>query len=129
MREHFSKLYPPGPAPPERYWCACAHKMLKGQRLLLRCYSAAAAKSLLGILRRRSGFPIIKCKEALTKHGNDLEAAEEWLLQEAQREGWAKVAKLEGRQVKQGLVGLLLDDNRAAMVEVRRLFLIKVHRA
>ena len=94
--------------------------MLKG--LFFRCYSssaaAAAASSLLGTLRRRSGFPLMKCKEALTKHGDDLEAAEKWLQEEAQREGWAKVAKLQARQAKQGLVGLLLEDNRAAMVEV-----------
>lgn len=90
--------------------------------MLLRYYSAAAAQSLLGTLRRRSGFPIIKCKEALTKHDNDLDAAEEWLQKEAQKEGWARVAKLEERQAKQGLIGLVLDDNRAAMVEVGNCF-------
>ena len=81
-------------------------------------YSSTAAKSLLGTLRRESGFPLMKCKEALTKYDNDVEAAEKWLQEEAQREGWAKVAKLQGRQANQGHIGLALEDDRAAMVEV-----------
>ena len=60
----------------------------------------------------------MKCKEALTKFGSDLEAAETWLQEEAQKEGWTKMAKLQGRQAKQGHIGLSMDDNRAAMVEV-----------
>ena len=93
-----------------------------GGRSFLRFYSTDVAKSLLGTLRRRSGFPIIKCKEALTKHQNDLEAAETWLQEQAQKEGWAKVAKMQERQAKQGLVGVALDGSRAAMVEVSGLF-------
>lgn len=92
--------------------------MMKG-RVLARLYSSAAvAKSQLGILRRRSGFPIAKCKEALTSHQNDIDAAEKWLQEQAQKEGWAKVAKMEGREAKQGLIGLALGGNKAAMVEV-----------
>lgn len=93
-------------------------QMIKG-RVLARFYSSAAvAKSQLGILRRRSGFPIVKCKEALTIHHDDIDAAEKWLQEQAQKEGWARIAKMEGRQAKQGLIGLSLDNNRAAMVEV-----------
>ena len=102
------------------YICACVYSatmMIKG-RVLARFYSSAVAKSQLGILRRKSGFPIAKCKEALTSHGNDLDAAEKWLQEQAQKEGWARVAKMEGREAKQGLIGLALDHNRAAMVEV-----------
>lgn len=91
--------------------------MLKGCAFL-RFYSSDVAKSVLGTLRRRSGFPIVKCKEALTKHQNDLDAAEKWLQEQAQKEGWAKVAKMQERQAKQGLIGLILEHNRAAMVEV-----------
>lgn len=32
--------------------------------------------------------------------------------------GWAKAQKLEGRNTKQGLVGVLVQNNIAAMVEV-----------
>ena len=60
----------------------------------------------------------MKCKEALTKFGSDLEAAETWLQEEAQKEGWTKMAKLQERQAKQGHIGLAVADNKAAMVEV-----------
>ena len=87
----------------------------------LRFYSsqAAASKSLLATLRRKTGFPIGKCKEALTQHDNDLEAAEKWLHARAQEEGWAKAQKLQGRKAQQGLIGVIVRDNQAAMVEVR----------
>ena len=100
--------------------------MLKG-RVLVRFYSTAVAKSQLATLRRRSGFPIMKCKEALMKHQDDIEAAEKWLQEQAQKEGWAKVAKMAERQAKQGLIGLALGDDRAAMVEVSCLFLVGAH--
>lgn len=91
--------------------------MLRGSSCL-RFYSAEAAKSLLASLRRRSGFPIIKCKEALTRHNNDLEAAEKWLQDQAQKEGWATVQQLREREAQQGLVAVATDGSRAAMVEV-----------
>lgn len=65
----------------------------------------------------------MKCKEALVKHNNDLEAAEKWLQEQAQKEGWARVAKVQDRKAEQGLIGLALDDNRAAMVEVSGFYL------
>ncbi len=80
---------------------------------------ASSGKSLLATLRRETGFPIGKCKEALTKHNNDLKAAEDWLHSRAQEEGWDKAQRLQGREVRHGLVGVLLGENRAAMVEVR----------
>lgn len=80
---------------------------------------ASSGKSLLATLRRDTGFPIGKCKEALTRHNNDLKAAEEWLYSRAQEEGWAKAQTLQGRKARQGLIGVLVGENRAAMVEVR----------
>lgn len=99
--------------------------MLRG-RMLLRFYSSDVAKSLLSSLRRRSGFPFMKCKEALAKNNNDLDAAEKWLQEQAQKEGWVRVAKVQDRQAEQGLIGLSLDDNRAAMVEVSSFYLERI---
>ncbi len=82
-----------------------------------RLYSSAA-KSQLAVLRKKTGFPLGKCKEALSSTKDSLEAAEEWLYSQAKTEGWAKVEKLKGRAAKQGLIGLLIRENRAAMVEV-----------
>lgn len=91
----------------------------------LRFYSSQAppssTKGLLATLRRKTGFPIGKCKQALTQHDNNIEAAEKWLYSQAQKEGWVKLEKLQGRATKQGLIGVIVRENRAAMVEVRLL--------
>ena len=79
---------------------------------------SSAPKSNLAKLRQRTGFPISKCQDALTQNSNELEAAEKWLYEQAQKEGWAKVEKLQGRAASQGLIGLLLRGKQAAMVEV-----------
>ena len=85
--------------------------------LLPRLFSSAAS-SPLAKLRKKTGFPIGKCKEALTKHSNDLEASEQWLISQAQKEGWSKLEKLHGRVAQQGLIGILTRERLAAMVEV-----------
>lgn len=80
--------------------------------------STSSAASLVASLRKKTGYPIGKCKEALTKHGNDLDAAETWLLEQAKKEGWAKAEKLMGRKAQQGLIGLVVKNRQAAMVVV-----------
>lgn len=82
-------------------------------------FLSSSAKSELAKLRRKTGFPIVKCKEALTRHDNDAGAAEEWLHEQARKEGWARVEKLQNRSARQGLIGLLVRGDQAAMVEVR----------
>ena len=80
---------------------------------------SSSAKSELAKLRQRTGFPIGKCKDALARHSNDLEAAEKWLYEQAQKEGWAKVEKWStSRSASQGLIGMLVRGDKAAMVEV-----------
>ncbi len=44
--------------------------------------------------------------------------AETWLHEQAQKEGWSKANKLEGRKAKEGLIGLFIGDKAAVMVEV-----------
>ena len=78
----------------------------------------SVAKSQLAALRKKTGFPLGKCKEALVANADDLGAAEDWLNSRAQEEGWAKVEKLRGRATSQGLIGLMIRGNRGAMVEV-----------
>lgn len=48
-----------------------------------------------------------------------LSQAESWLHEQAQKEGWSKANKLEGRKAKEGLIGLFVGDKAAVMVEVR----------
>ncbi|RXM95110.1 Elongation factor Ts, mitochondrial, partial [Acipenser ruthenus] len=45
--------------------------------------------------------------------------AESWLHEQAQKEGWSKASKLQGRKTREGLIGLLLlGEQTAVMVEV-----------
>ena len=84
-------------------------------------YSSTATKasqSPLAVLRRKTGYPFSKCKEALTKHDNDVASAESYLKEQAQKEGWAKAEKVKGRVAKQGMIGVLVKDNKGVMVEV-----------
>ncbi|XP_077583141.1 elongation factor Ts, mitochondrial [Stigmatopora nigra] len=78
----------------------------------------ATDKNLLVKLRKSTGYTFINCKKALEKFDNDVAQAEEWLHQQAQKEGWSKANKLEGRKAKEGLVGLFVGDQVAVMVEV-----------
>lgn len=85
---------------------------------LFRRLYGSVAKSQLAALRKKTGFPLGKCKEALVANTDDLDAAEKWLYSQAQAEGWAKVELLRSRAANQGLIGLLIRGNRGAMVEV-----------
>uniref|UniRef100_A0A8D0DKJ6 Elongation factor Ts, mitochondrial n=1 Tax=Salvator merianae TaxID=96440 RepID=A0A8D0DKJ6_SALMN len=76
-----------------------------------------AAKELLVKLRKKTGYSYVNCKKALEKF-DDIREAEAWLHEQAQKEGWSKASKLQGRQTKEGLIGLLQKENSAVMVEV-----------
>ncbi|CAK6955648.1 elongation factor Ts%2C mitochondrial [Scomber scombrus] len=78
----------------------------------------AAEKALLMKLRKSTGYTFINCKKALEKFDNDITQAETWLHEQAQKEGWSKANKLEGRKAKEGLVGLFVRDKAAVLVEV-----------
>ncbi|OCT95783.1 elongation factor Ts, mitochondrial isoform X1 [Xenopus laevis] len=78
----------------------------------------AADKDLLVKLRKKTGYSFMNCKKALEQCANDFKQAETWLHQQAQKEGWDKASKLQGRKTKEGLVGLLQDGSTSVMVEV-----------
>ena len=88
-------------------------------RALSSLASSAVSKSPLAVLRKRTGFPIGKCKDALQRHENDLGLAEKWMKEQALKEGWAKAEKLAERATHQGLIGVVARANQAAIVEVR----------
>lgn len=75
-------------------------------------------KSGLATLRKKTGYTFANCKKALELHNNDLVKAEKWLREQAQSLGWSKATKLEGRVTRQGLVGVLVQRNIGAIVEV-----------
>ncbi|XP_003790642.1 elongation factor Ts, mitochondrial isoform X1 [Otolemur garnettii] len=80
--------------------------------------SSASSKELLTKLRRKTGYSFLNCKKALETCGEDLKQAEIWLHKQAQKEGWSKAAKLQGRKTKEGLIGLLQEGNATVLVEV-----------
>ncbi|XP_071772600.1 elongation factor Ts, mitochondrial [Centroberyx gerrardi] len=88
------------------------------QSLHTGCQLLAAEKALLMKLRKSTGYTFINCKKALEKFDNDMTQAESWLHEQAQKEGWSKANKLEGRKAKDGLIGLFVGDKAAVMVEV-----------
>ncbi|XP_045592836.2 elongation factor Ts, mitochondrial [Procambarus clarkii] len=87
---------------------------------LLHMYKALSAvdKNHLAKLRKQTGFSISNCKKALEMHNNDFEKAETWLQAEAQSQGWEKAMKLSSRKTTQGLVGIHIEGDKGAMVEV-----------
>ncbi|XP_074836548.1 elongation factor Ts, mitochondrial isoform X2 [Carettochelys insculpta] len=78
----------------------------------------AGDKELLVKLRKKTGYSFVNCKKALEKFCGDSKQAEAWLHEQAQKEGWSKASKLQGRKTKEGLIGLLQEGNAAVMVEV-----------
>ncbi|KAJ8260311.1 hypothetical protein GJAV_G00179510 [Gymnothorax javanicus] len=78
----------------------------------------AAEKALLVKLRKTTGYTFLNCKKALEKFDNDIKQAENWLHEQAQKEGWSKATRLEGRRAREGLIGQLVGDGAAVMVEV-----------
>jgi len=76
--------------------------------------------SVLGKLRKQTGYSLSLCKKALNNCDQDLEKAKQWLEEQAQAQGWSKANKLEGRNTKQGLIGACLssDERTATLVEL-----------
>ena len=65
-------------------------------------------------LRDRTGAGFGDCKKALTEAGGDMEQAVDWL----RKKGLAAAAKKAGRVAAEGLIGIVSEPRRAAMVEV-----------
>jgi len=65
-------------------------------------------------LRRRTGLPMMKCKQALEAAGADLTLAEENL----RKEGFKTIDKLKDREMKEGLVFVAEEKGAVAAVAV-----------
>jgi elongation factor Ts len=65
-------------------------------------------------LRERTGAGMMDCKKALAETNGDMEAAIDWL----RTKGLAAAAKKAGRTAAEGLVGVAVQGNRGAVVEV-----------
>ena len=65
-------------------------------------------------LRDRTGAGMMDCKKALAETNGDTEAAIDWL----RTKGLAAAAKKAGRQAAEGLVGVIVEGRKGAVVEV-----------
>ena len=65
-------------------------------------------------LRERTGAGMMDCKKALGETGGDMEAATDWL----RAKGLAAAGSRTGKTAAEGLVGVAVEGNRGAVVEV-----------
>jgi len=65
-------------------------------------------------LREKTGAGMMDCKKALVENDGDMEASVDWL----RTKGLAAAAKKAGRVAAEGLVGLVTDGTKGAVVEV-----------
>jgi len=65
-------------------------------------------------LRERTGAGMMDCKKALAENNGEMEAAIDWL----RAKGLSAAAKKAGRTDAEGLVGVVVEGNRGAVVEV-----------
>ncbi len=75
---------------------------------------AEITAALVKELREKTGAGMMDCKKALTEIGGDMEAAIDWL----RKNGLAAAAKKAGRVAAEGLVGVVTEGTRGALVEV-----------
>ena len=72
--------------------------------------TAASVKEL----RERTGAGMMDCKKALAENNGEMEASIDWL----RAKGLAAAAKKAGRTAAEGLVGVIVEGTRGAVVEV-----------
>ena len=70
--------------------------------------------SLIKELRDISGAGMMDCKKALEENDNDVKKATEWLREK----GIAKAAKKAGRIAAEGLSTVMVEDNKAVILEI-----------
>lgn len=75
---------------------------------------AQITASMVKELRDKTGAGMMDCKKALTETDGNIEEAVDWL----RKKGLAAAAKKSGRVAAEGLIGVAVDGNRGAIVEV-----------
>jgi elongation factor Ts len=75
---------------------------------------AEITAALVKELREKTGAGMMDCKKALGETSGDIEGAVDWL----RKKGLSAAAKKAGRVAAEGLVGVVADGTRGAVVEV-----------
>ena len=74
----------------------------------------ALSASTIKELREKSGAGMMDCKKALIETDGNMEEAIDWL----RKKGLSAVAKKSGRIAAEGLIGVTINNNSGAMVEI-----------
>jgi len=75
---------------------------------------AQISASMVKGLREKTGAGMMDCKKALTETDGDVDLAVDWL----RKKGLAAAAKKASRVAAEGLIGLFIDGNSGAVVEI-----------
>ena len=75
---------------------------------------AEITAALVKRLREKTGAGMMDCKKALSENNGDIDASVDWL----RTKGLAAAAKKADRAASEGLIGLQVDGNTGAMVEI-----------
>jgi len=75
---------------------------------------AQITAALVKELREKTGAGMMDCKKALGESDGDIEASVDWL----RTKGLAAAAKKAGRVAAEGLVGIAIDGNKGALIEI-----------
>lgn len=75
---------------------------------------AEITAALVRDLREQTGAGMMDCKKALVENDGDIEAAVDWL----RTKGLSAAAKKSGRVASEGLIGISIEGNTGALVEV-----------
>ena len=70
--------------------------------------------SMVKELREATGVGMMDAKKALVNNDGDMEKAVDWL----RTQGLAKAAKKSGRTAAEGLVSIITEGNKGAVIEV-----------
>lgn len=74
----------------------------------------AITPAMIKELRERTGVGMGKCKEALEEAKGDMELA----IANLRKAGMASAVKKEGRETKEGMIGIAETDQTVAVIEV-----------
>jgi len=75
---------------------------------------AEITAALVKDLREKTGAGMMDCKKALVENDGDIEASIDWL----RTKGLSAAAKKAGRVASEGLIGVSIDGNTGALIEV-----------
>ncbi len=75
---------------------------------------AEITAALVKDLREKTGAGMMDCKKALVESDGDIEAAVDWL----RANGLSAAAKKAGRVASEGLIGISIEGNTGALVEI-----------